>query len=64
MGRWNIRLTDAEDTFAGAQIDVEKEGAGVTAGLVWRWGSYAPARRAWVENGMADARHAGGSCLQ
>ena len=52
VGSWNIRLTDAEDTFAGAQIDVEKEGEAVSAGLVWRWGSYAPADEARVENGV------------
>ena len=28
VGSWNIRLTDVEGTYAGAQIDVEKEGGG------------------------------------
>ena len=51
VGKWNIRITDADDTFAGAQIDVEKKGDGVAAGLVWRWASYGPATKAWVEDG-------------
>ena len=52
VGKWNIRITDADNTFAGAQIDVTKEGDGVSAGLVWRWGSYGPATTARVEGGV------------
>jgi hypothetical protein len=52
VGKWNIRITDAEDTFAGSQIDVAREGEGVSAGLVWRWGSYGPATTARVEDGV------------
>jgi hypothetical protein len=52
VGKWNVRITDTGDTFAGAQIDVKKEGDGLAAGLVWRWGSYGPATRAWVEDGV------------
>jgi hypothetical protein len=52
VGSWNIRLTDTNDTYAGAQIDVEKEGDGLAAGLVWRWASYGPATSAAVEDGV------------
>ena len=52
VGKWNIRITDTDDTFAGAQIDVEKKGDGVAAGLVWRWASYGPATTASVEDGV------------
>ena len=52
VGKWNIRITDADDTFVGAQIDVEKNGDGLAAGLVWRWASYGPATKAWVEDGV------------
>ena len=51
-GRWNVRITDATDTFAsgGFQIDV-KNGA-LSAGLVWRWGSYLPAKTVEVKDGV------------
>jgi hypothetical protein len=52
VGKWNIRITDADDTFAGAQIDVNKEGEGVAAGLVWRSASYGPAASATVQDGV------------
>jgi hypothetical protein len=52
VGSWNVEINDTGDTFAGAQIDVAREGDGLTAGLVWRWGSYGPATRAWVEDGV------------
>ncbi len=54
IGRWNIRITDAADTFIGGQIDVEREDGALVAGLVWRWGSYGPATRAWVEDGVLN----------
>jgi hypothetical protein len=51
-GRWNVRITDASDTFAsgGFQID-DKQGA-LAAGLVWRWGSYLPAKTVEVKDGV------------
>ncbi len=52
VGKWNIRITDTDDTYAGAQIDVEKKGDGVAAGLVWRWASYGPATTAAVVDGV------------
>ncbi|MCG6923160.1 MAG: DUF1080 domain-containing protein [Acidobacteria bacterium] len=54
VGKWNIRIIDAEDTFAAGQIDVEKKGDELAAGLVWRWGSYGPAAKAWVEDGVLN----------
>ncbi len=52
VGKWNIHITDTGDTFAGAQIDVAKRGDDLAASLVWRWGSYGPATKAWVEDGV------------
>jgi len=52
VGSWNIRITDADDTYVGAQMDVTREGDGVAASLVWRVASYNPAKEAWVEDGV------------
>ena len=43
LGRWNVRLTDAEDSFAGGGFKVERKGPGLAASIVWRWGSALPA---------------------
>jgi hypothetical protein len=51
VGSWNIRITDADDTYVGAQMDVTPDGDGVAASLVWRVASYNPAKKAWVEDG-------------
>lgn len=52
VGSWNIQITDADDTYVGAQMDVAPEGDGVAASLVWRVASYNPAKKAWVEDGV------------
>jgi hypothetical protein len=52
VGRWNIRITDADDTFVGGQIDVEKEDGALAAGLVWRTGGYGPATQVSVKDGI------------
>jgi len=51
VGSWNVRITDAADTFVSGGIQIEKNGDALTAGLVWRWGSYAPATSVEVRDG-------------
>jgi len=51
LGRWNVRLTDAENTFAGAWLKVEKKGAGLAGTVVWRSGSVVPAAKTEVVDG-------------
>jgi hypothetical protein len=51
VGRWNVEITDADNTFTGGGFKVEKKGAGLAAGIVWRWGSYLPATKAEVTDG-------------
>ncbi len=51
VGRWNVRITDAEDTFAGGWFKVEKKDAGLAGSLVWRWGSAGPAKKTEVDGG-------------
>jgi len=52
LGSWNLRITDADNTFVGGQIDVAQEGDSLSGGVVWRWGSYGPASRVAVEDGV------------
>lgn len=54
VGRWNLRITDAEDTFVSGGIDIRKEGAGLAAGVVWRWGSYLPAKSVVWKDGLVE----------
>ena len=51
LGRWNVRLTDVDDTFAGGGFKVERKGAGLAASIVWRFGSALPAKSAEVDGG-------------
>lgn len=48
VGRWNLRITDAADTFVSGGVQIGKKDAGLEASLVWRWGSYLPAKSAAV----------------
>lgn len=52
VGRWNVRLTDAEDTFASAGFQVDGTQDGLSAAIVWRWGSFAPVQSAEVKDGV------------
>jgi 3-keto-disaccharide hydrolase len=52
VGRWNVKITDADNTFTGGGFKIEKTAAGLQASLVWRWGSYLPAARAEVVDGV------------
>jgi hypothetical protein len=51
LGRWNVRITDADDTFTGGWFKVEKKGAGLAVAIDWRWGSVLPATKATLEGG-------------
>jgi len=51
VGRWNVKITDATDTFVSGGFQIEKKGAGLDAGVVWRWGSYLEAKSAEVKDG-------------
>jgi hypothetical protein len=52
LGRWNVRLTDADNTFAGGGFKVERKEAGLAATIVWRWGSVLPAKKAEVDGAV------------
>jgi hypothetical protein len=51
VGTWNVRITDAEDTFASGGFQVAKKDGALAGGLVWRWGSYLPAKSVELKDG-------------
>jgi hypothetical protein len=51
VGRWNVKITDAADTFASGGFQIAKKDGVLSAGVVWRWGSYLPAKSAEVRDG-------------
>jgi hypothetical protein len=51
VGRWNVKITDTGDTFASGAIRIDRTGNALTAGLVWRWGSYAPVKSIEMKDG-------------
>jgi hypothetical protein len=52
VGRWNLKITDAADTFASGGFQIEKKDDALGGGLVWRWGSYLPAQSVEVKDGV------------
>jgi hypothetical protein len=50
-GRWNLKITDAEDTFVSGGFDITSKGGVLSAGVVWRWGSFAPVKTIEVRDG-------------
>ncbi|MFN8096063.1 MAG: DUF1080 domain-containing protein [Vicinamibacteria bacterium] len=52
LGRWNLKITDAPDTFASGGFQIEKKDGALAGGLVWRWGSYLPAQSVEVKDGV------------
>ena len=50
VGRWNVKITDAADTFASGGFQIEKKSGALAGGLVWRWGSYLPAKSVEVKD--------------
>ncbi len=51
VGRWNVIITDATDSFVSGGIRIDRTDAGLSGGLVWRSGSYAPVKTVEVVNG-------------
>jgi 3-keto-disaccharide hydrolase len=51
VGRWNVRITDAPNTFVGGGFDVRQTREGLAASIVWRWGGVEPATTVAVEGG-------------
>src|SRR3989337_2360554 len=52
VGSWNLRITDASDTFVSGGFQITNKDGVLAAGLVWRWGSYLPAKSVAVKNGV------------
>jgi len=51
VGRWNVKITDAADTFASGGFQIARKDGALSAGVVWRWGSYLPAKSVEVKDG-------------
>jgi hypothetical protein len=51
-GNWNLRITDATDTFVSGGFQIADKAGALSAGLVWRWGSYLPAKSVEVKDGV------------
>ena len=51
VGRWNVKITDAGDTFASGGFDVTSKAGALSGGVIWRWGSYLPAKSVEVADG-------------
>ena len=52
VGSWNLRITDASDSFVSGGFQITSKDGVLAAGLVWRWGSYLPAKSAAVRDGV------------
>jgi hypothetical protein len=52
LGRWNLLVTDAADSFRSGGLRVEKRGDGLAAELVWRSGSARHVKSAGVKDGV------------
>jgi hypothetical protein len=64
VGRWNVIITDAADTFASGGIQIDKTAAGLSGGLVWRSGSFAPVKSVEVTDGVLKIVRPAGSDKQ
>ena len=51
VGRWNVKITDAEDTFVSGGFQVDSKAGVLSGGLVWRWGSFGPVKTIEVKDG-------------
>ncbi len=51
LGRWNVKITDADNTFAGGWFQFAKKDGTVTGSVVWRVGSVVPALDVRAEGG-------------
>ena len=52
VGRWNVRIIDAQDTFVSGGIRIDKTVSGLSGFLVWRSGSYTPVKSVEVKDGV------------
>ncbi len=52
VGRWNVRITDTSDTFESGGFQITSKDGALSAGLVWRWGSYLPAKSVELKDGV------------
>jgi len=51
VGRWNVKITDAEDTFASGGFQITGKDGALAAGVVWRSGSYLPEKSVELKDG-------------
>ncbi len=51
VGRWNLKITDALDTFVSGGFQIDKKDGALVGAVVWRWGSFAPVKSVTVVNG-------------
>jgi Domain of Unknown Function (DUF1080) len=51
LGRWDVRIIDAPDTFVSGWFEVVKKDGGFAGSLVWKWGSVGPAAKVEVQDG-------------
>lgn len=52
VGKWNVKITDAADTFVSGGFQIDKTKDGLAGGLVWRSGSFTPASSVEVKDGV------------
>jgi len=52
VGSWNVRITDAADSFVSGGFQITGKDGALAAGLVWRWGSYLPAKSVELKDGV------------
>jgi hypothetical protein len=52
VGRWNVTITDPQDTFVSGGFQIDKKDGALSCGLVWRWGSFAPVKSIEVKDGV------------
>ena len=60
VGRWNVIITDATDTFVSGGIQIDKTAAGLSGGVVWRSGSFTPVKSVDVVEGVLRLVRAAG----
>jgi len=53
-GRWNVKITDASDTFVSAGFQIDKKGDALSGSIVWRFGSFAPVKSVEVKDGALN----------
>jgi hypothetical protein len=51
VGRWNVKITDGDDTFLSGGFDIGGKAGVLSGGVIWRWGSYLKAKSVEVKDG-------------